>query len=61
MNARYSKEVTIKVECDGNEVFSDTISGLVKYDRVKIVFDKFNEVHLEKFNVGKASAFKDYY
>lgn len=60
-NARYSKAVTVKVECDGVEVFSDTISGLVKYDRVKIVFDKFNKVHLEKFNVGSASAFKDYY
>ena len=60
MNARYSKEVTIKVECDGNEVFSDTISGLAMYDRVKIVFDKFNEVHLEKFNVGSAAAYANY-
>lgn len=60
-NARYSTAVTVKVECDGEKVFSGTISNLVKYDRVKIVFDSFNKVHLEKFNVGSASAFKDYY
>ena len=59
--SRFSNTVTVTVECDGTQVFSDTISGLVKYDRVKIVFDKFNEVHLEKFNVGTSSAFKDYY
>lgn len=58
---RYSTEVTVSVECDGKEIFNDKISGLVRYDRVKIVFDKFNKVHLEKFNVGTASAFKDYY
>ena len=58
---RYSSEVTVSVECDGKEIFNDKISGLVKYDRVKIVFDKFDKVHLEKFNVGTAEAFKDYY
>ena len=58
---RYSSAVTVDVECDGEKVFSGTISGLVKYDRVKIVFDSFNKVHLEKFNVGSASAYKDYY
>lgn len=58
---RHSSAVTVDVECDGEKVFSGTISGLVKYDRVKIVFDSFNKVHLEKFNVGTASAFKDYY
>ena len=60
-NTRWSTAVTIDVECDGEKVFSGTISDLVKYDRVKIVFDSFNKVHLEKFNVGSASAFKDYY
>ncbi len=59
--SRYSTAVTVDVECDGEKVFSGTISGLVKYDRVKIVFDSFNKVHLDKFNVGTASAFKDYY
>lgn len=58
---RFSKVVTVDVECDGEKVFSGTISDLVKYDRVKIVFDSFNKVHLEKFNVGSAEAFKDYY
>lgn len=58
---RFSKTVTVDVECDGEKVFSGTISDLVRYDRVKIVFDSFNKVHLEKFNVGSASAFKDYY
>lgn len=58
---RYSTAVTVDVECDGEKVFSGTISGLVRYDRVKIVFDSFNKVHLEKFNVGKASAFEQYY
>ena len=58
---RHSTAVTVDVECDGEKVFSGTISDLVKYDRVKIVFDSFNKVHLEKFNVGSASAFKDYY
>lgn len=57
---RYSNAVTVKVECDGKEVFNGEITGLVKYDRVKIVFDKFNEVHLEKFNVGSAAAFANY-
>lgn len=60
-NSRFSNAVTVKVECDGKEVFNGEITGLVKYDRVKIVFDKFNEVHLEKFNVGNASAFEQYY
>ena len=59
--SRYSPAVTVDVECDGEKVFSGTISDLVKYDRVKIVFDSFNKVHLEKFNVGTAEAFKDYY
>ena len=59
--SRYSTAVTVDVECDGEKVFSGTISDLVKYDRVKIVFDSFNKVHLEKFNVGTAEAFKDYY
>lgn len=58
---RYSTAVTVDVKCDGEKVFSDTISGLVKYDRVKIVFDSFNKVHLEKFNVGTKEAYKDYY
>ena len=58
---RYSSAVTVDVECDGEKVFSGTISGLVRYDRVKIVFDKFNKVHLEKFNVGTKEAYKDYY
>ena len=59
--SRWSTTVTVDVECDGEKVFSGTISDLVKYDRVKIVFDSFNKVHLEKFNVGTAEAFKDYY
>lgn len=59
--SRYSTAVTVDVECDGEKVFSGTISDLVKYDRVKIVFDSFNKVRLEKFNVGSAEAFKDYY
>ena len=58
---RYSSAVTVDVECDGEKVFSGTISDLVRYDRVKIVFDSFNKVHLEKFNVGTSEAFKDYY
>ena len=58
---RFSKDVTVDVECDGEKVFSGTISGLVRYDRVKIVFDKFNKVHLEKFNVGTKEAYKDYF
>ena len=58
---RYSSAVTVDVECDGEKVFSGTLSGLVKYDRVKIVFDSFNKVHLEKFNVGTKEAYKDYY
>ena len=60
-SSRYSAAVDVSVECDGEKVFSGTISDLVKYDRVKIVFDSFNKVHLEKFNVGTAEAFKDYY
>ena len=59
--SRYSPAVDVSVECDGEKVFSGTISDLVKYDRVKIVFDSFNKVHLEKFNVGTSEAFKDYY
>ena len=59
--SRRSTAVTVDVECDGEKVFSGTISDLVKYDRVKIVFDSFNKVHLEKFNVGTSEAFKDYY
>ncbi len=59
--SRYSTAVTVDVECDGEKVFSGTISDLKIYDRVKIVFDSFNKVHLEKFNVGTASAFEDYY
>ena len=58
--SRFSDAVDVSVECDGKEVFSDTLSGLVKYDRVKIVFDKFNKVHLEKFNVETAAAFEQY-
>ena len=58
---RYSTSVTVDVECDGKKVFSGTISDLKRYDRVKIVFDSFNKVHLDKFNVGTKEAFKDYY
>ena len=59
--SRYSTAVTVDVECDGEKVFSGTITDLKIYDRVKIVFDSFNKVHLEKFNVGTKAAYADYY
>lgn len=59
-NAWYSTWVSVKVKCDDEEIFNDTISGLVKCDRVYVTFDKFNKCHLEKINVGSAEAFANY-
>ena len=56
----YSKSVNVKVYCDDEVIFNDTISGLVPNDRVYVTFDKFNQCHLEKINVGSASAFANY-
>ena len=57
---RYSKSVSVKVYCDDEEIFSGDLTGLVPNDRVYVTFDKFNQCHLEKINVGSASAFANY-
>ena len=59
-NDWYSTWVSVKVKCDDEEIFNDKISGLVKCDRVYVTFDKFNQCHLEKINVGSAEAFANY-
>lgn len=56
----YSKSVNVKVYCDDEVIFNDTISGLVARDRVYVTFGKFNKCHLEKINVGSAAAFANY-
>lgn len=56
----YSKSVNVKVYCDDEEIFNGEISGLVACDRVYVTFDKFNQCHLEKINVGSAEAFANY-
>lgn len=58
--AGYSKSVNVKVYCDDEEIFNGEISGLVACDRVYVTFDKFNQCHLEKINVGSAAAFANY-
>ena len=57
---RYSKSVNVKVYCDDEEIFNGKLSGLVPNDRVYVTFDKFNQCHLEKINVGSAEAFANY-
>ena len=57
---RYSKSVRVKVYCDDEEIFNGELSGLVPNDRVYVTFDKFNQCHLEKINVGSAEAFANY-
>lgn len=57
---RYSKSVSVKVYCDDEEIFNGELSGLVPNDRVYVTFDKFNQCHLEKINVGSAEAFANY-
>ena len=57
---RYSKSVNVKVYCDDEEIFNGELSGLVPNDRVYVTFDKFNQCHLEKINVGSAEAFANY-
>ena len=59
-NNRYSKSVNVKVYCDDEEIFNGEISGLVANDRVYVTFDGHNRCHLEKINVGSASAFANY-
>ena len=56
----YSTSVSVKVYCDDEEIFNGEISGLVANDRVYVTFDKFNQCHLEKINVGSAEAFANY-
>lgn len=56
----YSTSVSVKVYCDDEEIFNGEISGLVACDRVYVTFDKFNQCHLEKINVGSAEAFANY-
>ena len=52
----YSKSVNVKVYCDDEEIFNGNLTGLVANDRVYVTFDKFNQCHLEKINVGSAAA-----
>lgn len=56
----YSTSVRVKVFCDDEEIFNNEITGLVKCDRVYVVFDTYNQCHLEKINVGSAAAFANY-
>lgn len=57
---RYATGVKVKVYCDDEEIFNGEMTGLVPNDRVYVTFDKFNQCHLEKINVGSAAAYANY-
>ena len=57
---RYAPSVRVKVYCDDEEIFNNKITGLVANDRIYVVFDTYNQCHLEKINVGSAEAFANY-
>ena len=57
---RYATGVKVKVYCDDEEIFNGEITNLVANDRVYVTFDTYNQCHLEKINVGSASAFANY-